>query len=92
MMEATDFQKKLGSQTLIHPLNGNPLKVYKAGKNSYINLFVSDDKVYVASENDNSETIGMVIIKNVDTVGEILPTHKINITEVKPYSTVGEII
>lgn len=92
MIERTDFQQKLGSQQLIHPLNGSPIEILKAGKNYYAKLFVSDNQVYAASKDDGSEVIGIIIIKNAEQVGVILPTHKIKVVERKAYSAVGEIV
>lgn len=93
-MERTDFQKRLGPQRVLKPLNGQPIEIFKIGNHYYANLFVSDNHVYAASESDDkAETIGFITLKNGELFKEsMLSTHQIKVLEVKPYSAVGEVV
>lgn len=95
MQESTVLQTALKNQQFITPLPDKKIHIYKEGKTSYANLFISEDIVYASSiKESDSVYLGKVIITNLKMLAgrEIRPTDKIKVTQLLPAMIVGELV
>lgn len=92
MENLTVFEITLKNQDFITAFGDKTIKVIKKEKTYCAYLYVSENKVYAVSGNENDPVIKTIILTNGKTLGRpVRSTDKIKVTQILPTAVIGEI-